>query len=144
MIFRATSKDAETIASLALKLWPSHSPDELTQEFQQLLYKDDVCIFLAFTEDRAVGFAQCQLRYDYVEGTQTSPVGYLEGIFVEQDFRGQGIAKQLLASCQAWAKEKECCEFASDCQLSNTASQAFHKSLGFVETNRIVCYVKKL
>ncbi len=27
-----------------------------------------------------VGFTQCQLRYDYVEGTKTSPVGYLERI----------------------------------------------------------------
>lgn len=144
MIVKATSKDVEAIASLALKLWPEHDIDELVEEFQQLLCKNDACIFLAKSDDQTVGFAQCQLRFDYVEGTQTSPVGYLEGIFVEQNFRGKGISKQLLSNCQSWAKENGCSEFASDCELSNTASQAFHKSAGFVEANRIVCYVKKL
>ena len=144
MIVKATSKDVETIASFALKLWPGHDIDELVEEFQQLLCKNDACIFLAKSDGKTVGFAQCQLRFDYVEGTQTSPVGYLEGIFVEQNFRGKGIAKQLLANCQSWAKENGCSEFASDCELSNTTSQSFHKSAGFVEANRIVCYVKKL
>ena len=35
----------------------------------------------------AVGFAQCGLRRDYVEGTDSSPVGYLEGIFIKEEYR---------------------------------------------------------
>lgn len=41
-------------------------------------------------------FAQCGLRHDYVEGRGSSPVGYLEGIFVEKEYRKQGCAKELL------------------------------------------------
>lgn len=53
------------------------------------------------------GFAQCQLRHDYVEGTDSSPVGYLEGIFVKQEHRKQGYAKELLAKCEEWDSPRQ-------------------------------------
>ena len=53
-----------------------------------------------------VGFAQCGLRRDYVEGTESSPVGYLEGIFVKESYRSKGCAKELLLACESWAKKK--------------------------------------
>lgn len=93
---------------------------------------------------QSVGFAQCGLRHDYVEGTTGSPVGYLEGIFVEEPYRKQGCAKQLLDCCEQWAKEKSCTEFASDCELDNEISRQFHLGAGFREANRIVCFVKKI
>lgn len=103
----------------------------------------DAAFFLAW-EKEAVGFAQCQLRHDYVEGTEGSPVGYLEGIYVDEDWRGKGIARQLLAACENWARAQGCAEFASDCELTNAGSLAFHLNVGFQEANRIICFVKKL
>ena len=91
-----------------------------------------------------MGFAQCQLRWDYVEGTSHSPVGYLEGVYVEPDCRRRGIAKQLLNTCEAWAGARGCLEFASDCGLENRESLGFHLGAGFAEANRIICFVKKL
>ena len=106
--------------------------------------KDDAKIFIKFVQDEAVGFAQCQLRYDYVEGTESSPVGYLEGIFIAEGYRGKGFAKELLGECQKWAREKGCTEFASDCELDNVTSQQFHMAMGFEEANRVICFTKKL
>lgn len=140
MIRRAVPSDISTIAALALKLWPGHDREELMTELGELLVKKDVAFFLAAEQ----GFAQCQLRYDYVEGTGSSPVGYLEGIFVEENCRRQGLAKQLLAACESWAREQGCREFASDCELTNTQSLHFHLGLGFEEANRIICFTKKL
>ena len=79
-----------------------------------------------------------------MEGTETSPVGYLEGIYVKETDRRQGIACALLDACKEWAKAQGCTEFASDCELTNTESQAFHRAAGFSEANRIVAYVRKL
>jgi len=79
-----------------------------------------------------------------VEGTETSPVGYLEGIFIEDAYRRKGFAKQLLTACETWAKEQGCTEFASDCELTNTESLKFHLGLGFEEANRVICFKKKL
>lgn len=91
-----------------------------------------------------MGFAQCQLRHDYVEGTETSPVGYLEGIFIREGFRHRGFAKELLQECEKWAKEQNCSEFASDCELTNSDSLQFHLMMGFEEANRIICFKKEL
>ena len=144
MIRNALLSDAATVAALAQQLWPHHEAAQLLEEFEPLLEDANAAVFLAFSDDMPVGFAQCQLRHDYVEGTASSPVGYLEGIFVTHAYQKQGIARALLASCEKWAKEQGCSEFASDCELSNTNSLRFHLSMGFEEANRIICFTKKL
>ena len=85
-----------------------------------------------------------QVRHDYVEGTKTSPVGYLEGIFVKEGFRCKGYAKALLSACEEWARANGCREFASDCEIVNESSFLFHKATGFTEANRIICFTKQL
>ena len=71
-------------------------------------------------------------------------MGYLEGVYVRTDCRGKGMAKELLAACENWAKGRGCLEFASDCELDNSDSLAFHLAAGFAEANRIICFTKKL
>ena len=142
-IVRAEPKDVPSVARLSLRLWPEHDLDEMDHEFGELIQREDAAVFLTLDEE-AVGFAQCQLRHDYVEGTQSSPVGYLEGIFVAESYRNQGYARDLLTACEAWAREKGCSEFASDCELGNDTSLAFHLNVGFEEANRIICFTKKL
>ncbi len=141
---QAGKADAAAVAALACELWPEHSAKEMTEEIASLLAREDAAIFLYKEQGEAVGFAQCQLRRDYVEGTETSPVGYLEGIYVRESVRRQGIARRLLSACENWAKAQGCTEFASDCEIDNTDSQRFHRSVGFEEANQIVAYVKKL
>ena len=84
------------------------------------------------------------MRYDYVEGTSPSPVGYLEGVYTEPNNRLQGLAKELVEACQNWAKAQGCREFASDSELSNLERLKFHLIIGFQEANRIICFTKKL
>ena len=144
MIRKAETKDLPILAELACKLWTDNTMEEMQTDIADMLVKSDSTFFLAYAEATAVGFAQCQLRYDYVEGTQFSPVGYLEGIYVADGYRKQGIAKDLLCACENWAKAKGCTEFASDCELDNTQSLQFHLNVGFEEANRIICFVKKL
>lgn len=144
MIYQAEKKDIGKAAELAAMLWNSHSPSELTGDLTRIADGKEGVIFLAEADGQAVGFAQCQLRHDYVEGTESSPVGYLEGIFVRQAYRKQGYAARLLQACEDWAREKGCKEFASDCELSNDASLAFHLNVGFTEANRIICFCKNI
>ena len=144
MIRKAEINDLPILAELACQLWPDHTVEEMRLEFAEIITKNDAAFFLAYAEETAIGFAQCQLRHDYVEGTDSSPVGYLEGIYVAEGYRKQGIARELLFACESWAKEKGCTEFASDCELSNVQSLQFHLNVGFEEANRIICFTKKL
>ena len=143
-ITKATKEDALTVAKLAIQMWEDNVLEELAAELAEIIDSSEAAVFLGIADGQAIGFAQCQLRHDYVEGTETSPVGYLEGIFIEATYRRKGFAKQLLSACEEWAKEQGCSEFASDCELINTESLQFHLSLGFEEANRVICFKKKL
>ena len=160
MVRKAVAGEAEVLARLALEMWTDNTLGGLTDEFERLTLDDDAACFIKYVdrdpfsfadgnpagyEDRIpVGFAQCGLRRDYVEGTDSSPVGYLEGIFVLDGYRKLGYARELLSACEQWAREKGCTEFASDCELCNEGSLHFHLAAGFDEANRIICFVKKL
>lgn len=144
MIRKAETGDAESLAGLAILLWNDNSLEDMTREFSELLSNEETGIFLQYEKEIPVGFAQCQLRHDYVEGTEGGPVGYLEGIFVKEEFRRRGYAGELLRECEKWARGKGCTEFASDCELDNEVSFLFHMAEGFTEANRIICFAKAL
>ena len=142
-IRKAAPTDSMTLAVLASRMW-EHDPIELEPEFAELTSSPEAACFLAFDGAKAVGFAQCQLRHDYVEGCETSPVGFLEGIYVDDAHRRGGVARALLSACEDWARSVGCTEFASDCELDNHDSLAWHLKAGFEEVNRTIWFAKKL
>ena len=144
MIYRAKKEDAYALAELAVLMWAENTAEELAEEFAELMDCKEAAVFILALDNQPAGFAQCQLRHDYVEGTKSSPVGYLEGIFVKPEYRKQGYAKALLQECEKWALRQGCSEFASDCELTNEESLAFHLKVGFIEANRIICFQKRL
>ena len=144
---RATGADVERWARKRAALWPEGDLDEHRAEvLEQLdgLAGDKVAFIAVDGEGNSCGFAEASLRRDYVNGCDTSPVGFLEGIFVEPTHQGRGIGRRLSAAVEAWAREKECRELASDALLENTHSHAFHAALGFEETERVVYFRMKL
>ena len=144
MIRKANMNDLPLLTELALELWPDNGADTMYYDLGKIMTAGESVFFLAYREEVAVGFAQCQLRHDYVEGTTSSPVGYLEGIYVRAADRHLGFAGQLMKACEDWARGQHCTEFASDCEIDNADSLAFHLKLGFKEANRIICFSKHL
>lgn len=142
MIKQAKSGDICAVAALARKLWPNS--DGLEDELADMLGSDGYFFALWYEDGEAVGFAQTSIRRDYVEGTSGGAVGYLEGIYVEREFRRRGIGEALVARSEQWARGMGCAEFASDCELFNEESTLFHRGIGFDEANRVICFVKKL
>ena len=141
---RAKAEQAKPLAELVGIIWPEHTAEELTAIVRQYIESEDSAVFAETADGQYVGVALCCLRHDYVEGCNTSPVGYLEGVGTREAYRFRGIAGKLVSECEQWAREKGCTEFASDCELTNTASQRFHLSVGFREENRIICFKKML
>lgn len=143
-IKKAEITDVSILAHLAIQMWQDSTISDLEQEFKQIINSNKAVVFMKFIDENPIGFSQCQLRTDYVEGTKTSPVGYLEGIFILEEYRNKGYAKELLSACENWTKEQGCTEFASDCELDNNISYKFHIAVGFEEANRIICLKKCL
>jgi aminoglycoside 6'-N-acetyltransferase I len=145
MIKRCTSLDHNGWLPLRVALWPDCAADT-DYDKQTLFSAPERYLVLTFTDENgnAIGFAEASVRTDYVNGTGSWPVAFLEGLYVQHASRGQGIARQLVAGVQQWAEERGCTELASDALLDNHGSHAMHKALGFAETERVVYYSKPL
>ncbi len=63
---------------------------------------------------------------------------------MKEDYRRKGYARALVAECEKWTRQMGCSEFASDCELNNDASLAFHRNMGFTEAGRIICFTKPI
>ena len=132
----ATAADIPILQALREALWPDCTLDDLSP-------LDDAghCTILAIgPEDAPIAFAEVTRRSDYVNGCDSSPVAFLEGIYVAPEHRRSGIARALVAACRDWGLAHGCAELASDALLDNLASHAFHKAIGFEETERVVYF----
>jgi aminoglycoside 6'-N-acetyltransferase I len=143
-IEQANPTNLDDVTRLALKLWPEHAWRELRNELEDLLASEKDRIFLAVKEGDTIGFLHMSLRFDYVEGSSSSPVGYVEGIYVDENYRNQGVSRKLVEAGEAWAKSLGCKEIGSDTELDNYGSQAFHQRMGFKEAGRIVAFIKEI
>ena len=141
MIIPVTNNNEKAWAELCTALWPGDSLEGWLQERQSGALKNE---FLYMLDGEAVAFVSLSLRHDYVEGAETSPVGYLEGIYVKPRHQNKGIARELVEFAKAWSAEKGCTQLASDCELDNHISRKFHNKVGFTEANTVVCFIMDL
>ncbi|MFA5542521.1 MAG: aminoglycoside 6'-N-acetyltransferase [Bacilli bacterium] len=144
MIKRMEQENIREVSYLGNLLWKEASREELEAEFRQLINSETNTVYLYFFYEIPIGFIHVSLRSEYVEGTTSSPVGYIEGIFVLKNYRKQFVGLRLFNAACNWAKEHGAKEIASDCELDNEDSILFHKRIGFEEVNRIVCFKKDL
>ena len=146
MIVSCTSPDHEGWLALRRDLFPHRSTEYLLAEMKTFCADPNrFAQFLSLSEGTtAVGLIEVSLRTDYVNGTSSSPVAYLESIFTVPSARRQGVARALVAEAETWARRQGCREFASDALLHNVASHAMHGALGFQESQRVVFFRKAL
>ncbi|MBA4265655.1 MAG: aminoglycoside 6'-acetyltransferase [Comamonadaceae bacterium] len=140
------STDDSDWLHMRVALWPEGSAREHVKEMAGFLTEPDRFAQFVVRDDEgaALGFIEASVRTDDVNGTSTSPVAYLEGLYVRPKARRQGVARALVQAVAHWARGRGCEELASDALLSNRTSQAAHKGLGFAETERVVHFNLRL
>ena len=145
-IERCASLDQPGWLEFRLALWADASADDhrgymaislaQPERFLQLMMYDE--------KRRPIGFIEGSIRGDYVNGTESSPVGFVEGVYVAPEWRRRGVARQLFDAIGDWARARGCRELASDALLDNLTSQRAHAALGFRETERVVYFTRPL
>jgi aminoglycoside 6'-N-acetyltransferase I len=139
--------EADLAASLLLAeaLWPNEDAEDLRTHFADIVQSDRWQTILCKTDSgEVIAFANLSIHYEYVEGSESSPVGYVEGIYVNPEYRKQGVAKELVRIGEEWSRLRGCSEYASDTELHNKESQAFHRAIGFDREETIVHFIKKI
>ena len=119
-------------------LWPDSTEAECDDAVASSS-RDQVILVATRDPHGLCGFAEIGSRR-YAEGCETSPVAYLEGIWTDPDSRRSGLARDMVRDATEWARSEGYTEFASDCDIDNEVSRAFHTASGFEEMGRVSCF----
>lgn len=140
-----TEKDFPEWFKLRKLLWDESSDEEHRDEMRDIYEHTETQLVLVveLSNGRLVGFLEASIR-PFVEDCHSEHVGYLEGWFVQPDFRRQGIGRVLVRTAENWARQKGCEEMASDSEIGNDLSFEAHRKLGYEETSRLVHLRKDL
>lgn len=141
----ANPSDRDRLASLRVSLWPESSLEEQLKELDATLTSAGTAIFVAHDESgHLVGFLEACLR-SHADGCDTAqPVGFVEGWYVREPFRHQGVGRELMRAAEDWARSRGCIEMASDTLIDNHVGQLAHEALGFEVVDRCVHYKMRL
>ena len=95
LIRHANQNDQAEWLRLRSALWPDCPlADHHVEMAEQLADEKSFAVFVADRGNgQLAGFLEASLRR-YAEGCRTSPVGYIEGWYVDEDVRRQGVGKQ--------------------------------------------------
>ena len=141
----ATADDKAEWVRMRTALWPEY-PDDHPPEIDEFFANPSTNLATFVAEDghgTLCGFLEAGTR-PYAEGCLSSPVGYIEGWWVDPEYRQKGIGALLVAAAEDWARGLGLTEMASDADINNNVSHSAHAGLGYEESDRIVCYRKSL
>ena len=143
-IRRVRAEDKPEWLRMRLALGSDHTVEVFLAETDSMLADPMQPVFVVVRENGKLGgFLEAGMR-KYAEGCKTSPVGYIEGWYVDEDLRGQGLGAALVGAAEAWAREQGLTDMASDTWLDNEGSIRAHVKLGYDEVERAVHFAKKL
>ncbi|MCJ8519692.1 aminoglycoside 6'-N-acetyltransferase I [Pseudorhizobium tarimense] len=138
-----TPPDFEPWSALRHSLWSDQSAEAHLAEIEDLQRRQAGTCYGAFRAEVLIAFAEISIR-PYANGCTSTPVPFLEGIFVEEDNRRMGIARLLLAQIEADLRAKGYVELCSDAEMHNISSHRAHQHWGFIETERVIYFRKPL
>jgi aminoglycoside 6'-N-acetyltransferase I len=147
---QAHRSDKNELANMRALLWPESLIEEHRKELESALrfrmYGTLPMTILVSQDDsgRLSGFIEVGLR-SHADGCDPArPVGFVEGWFVHEVSRKQGIGGALMRSAEAWARTQGCREMASDTWIDDQRSIQSHQALGFEVVDRCVHFRKTL
>ncbi|QED23166.1 GNAT family N-acetyltransferase [Candidatus Deianiraea vastatrix] len=128
-IITANNKHCKQIKELLKQLEYSMSDDQILERLN--IYNDDFhrC-FLAVINDEIAGLVALSIRELFIIQTRKA---FIEGLVVDEKFRGQKIGEKLLKYSENYAKNQGCSivELTSGKRREKNGALRFYERLGF-------------
>ena len=125
-------------------IYPITSHDIDLKEIEDI-YLSDIwqCWFVEREGGHRIGLVELSLR-NIVDGCVSSPVPYIEGLYLIETERTKGRGTEIIKMVQTWCQEQGYSELGTDAELNNTRAQKFYEKLGFELVDRVVEYKLEL
>lgn len=112
-----------------------------TQFIQERLRQNDSTILLAEENGNILGFTQL---YPSFSSVSMKKIWILNDLFVEEPYRKQGVAQQLMAAAEAFIQETGAIRVSLSTQISNAPAQSLYESRGYVKDEEFYHYTLSL
>jgi len=129
-IRQISPSDLTAIKSLSQQLGYSLSEEQTLQNIKAVLGNNDHNAFVAVCENKVVGW----IGMTQALMLELPPHCELNGLVIDENYRGHGIGKLLIEKAKEWAREKGNDKLCLHCNVIRTETHLFYQHLGFVET----------
>lgn len=150
LIRPAKIKDIDDIVKLALKTLRGHrqfnpsayasrkkAPKFLKNLFNKSIYSSQAFVIVAEDQDRIIAYIRAEIK-KRPPIFQTLKWGYISGLYVDEKYRRQGIATQLLEKIYPWLKKKKMKYLEIGVHFKNPAAKAIYQKQQFKPHNEIL------
>ncbi len=93
-----------------------------------LASRTDCTVILAWDGDRPVGLCNC---FECFSTFACKPILNIHDVYVAEDYRGQGIASQMMQKAEQLARAKGCCKLTLEVLTHNKAAKASYTASGY-------------
>lgn len=135
---RARANDAERIAELMRQLGYDAPASEIAKRIERS--DDDRAVFVAEADAVTLGWAAICAEEGFVEGRQA----WIEGFVVDERVRSGGIGAQLLATAEAWARERGCGVMRVQSNVLRERAHGFYERHGYAKIKAQFAFRKTL
>ena len=125
-IREAIASDAVRIASLAGQLGYAVSPAHVERQLQRT--GEERVVFVAVVPRAGVvGWTSVALREGVIDAARAD----IEGLVVEDEYRGNGIGRLLVQAAEDWARRRNCTSMRLVTNVVRERAHEFYKRLGY-------------
>jgi GNAT superfamily N-acetyltransferase len=132
IIREMTAKDAEGVNTLSKQLGYPLSSEQTLQNINTVLQSKDHTAFVAQHEHKVVGWIGAAQAFMI----EVLPHCEINGLVIDEHYRGRGIGKLMIEKVKQWAKEKGNDKIGLRCNVKRTEAHLFYEHLGFAEVKQ--------
>ena len=123
-------QDSAAITKLSSQLGYPLSELQIAKNIQVVLSNKDHDAFVAVHENQVVGW----IGVAHTIMIEMTPYCEINGLVINEKYRGKGIGKLLIERAKQWGKEKGNTTIRLRCNVKRKETHLFYQHLGFIET----------
>ena len=137
----AVSSDAPALARLSGQLGYPATQREVADRLSRVTDPSQARVIVAVDESREV-IAWTTVRT--VEHIHSEEHAEISGFVVDENKRGRGVGRLLMAETERWARERHLPYIRLNANVTRTGAHRFYQSLGFTKAKQSYVFKKEL